>query len=103
MPWEPAADLYRTRRGWARQVLELAGVRPDEIELTARFDNNLILRGIRRDCIREEVCSYYQMEIAYSRFERTLQLPCDVSRADVSTDYRDGMLLVHIIPREARP
>ena len=40
------------------------------------------------------------MEIAYNCFERTLELPCDVSRAEISTDYRDGMLQVHILPRE---
>jgi HSP20 family molecular chaperone IbpA len=38
------------------------------------------------------------MELAYSDFERVLELPFDLQRADVSSEYRDGMLLVHINP-----
>ena len=97
-PWAPAADVYRTRRGWLVKF-ELAGVRPDEIELETA-GTALTVRGVRRSSTREEGCCYYRMEIAYSRFERTLELPCDVGRANISTDYRDGMLLVHILPRE---
>ena len=93
-PWEPAADIYRTRHGWLVKV-ELAGVRPDDIELMAS-GHTLTLRGVRRDCVREDGCRYHRMEIAYDRFERTLELPCDVGRATVSTDYRDGMLYVSI-------
>src|SRR5262249_17219375 len=94
-PWRPAADVYRTPdRGW-RVKFDLAGVRPEDVQLEADGPR-LTLRGSRRDCAREKGCSYYRMEIAYSRFERTLELPCDVGRARVSTDYRDGMLLVHI-------
>jgi HSP20 family protein len=36
------------------------------------------------------------MEIAYSRFERSVELPCNLDRADITTEYRDGMLLVRI-------
>src|SRR5205807_3254442 len=74
-PWEPAADVYRTRHGWIVKF-DLAGVRPDDIELTA-LGNTLSVRGVRRDHVREEGCCHYRMEIAYSRFERTLELPCD--------------------------
>jgi HSP20 family protein len=97
-PWVPAADVYRTGHGWLVKF-DLAGVRPEDVELTAG-GNTLTLRGVRRDCTREEVCRVYRMEIAYNRFERILELPLDVGRADISTDYRDGMLLIHIEPRE---
>jgi HSP20 family protein len=93
-PWCPAADVYRTRNGWVVKF-ELAGVRPQDIDLTA-LGHRLTLRGVRRDCTALEGCRYYQMEIAYSHFERSLQLPCDLERADITTEYRDGMLLVHI-------
>jgi HSP20 family protein len=92
--WRPAADVYQTRRGWLVK-LDLAGVRPDEVRIEVQ-GRLLRIRGARRDCAVEEGCQYYQMEIAYSSFERTLELPCDLERADVSTDYRDGMLLVLI-------
>ena len=96
--WAPAADVYRTRGGWLAKF-ELAGVLPEDIELEAA-GNVLTVRGIRRDCTCAEACHYYRMEIAYGRFERTLELPFDVSRAEISTDCRDGMLLVHLRQRE---
>ena len=93
-PWCPAADVYRGRQGWIVKF-ELAGVRPEDLELIAQ-GNRLTLRGHRRDCTALEGCRYYQMEIAYSHFQRSLQLPCDLERADITTEFKDGMLLVRI-------
>jgi HSP20 family protein len=99
--WCPAIDIYRTRRGWLVKF-ELAGVRAEDIDLTAH-NNRLTLRGVRRDHVTEPR-SVYRMEIEYSHFERSVELPSDLQRADITTDFRDGMLLVHIHDRtEAQP
>jgi HSP20 family protein len=95
-PWCPAVDVYRTRRGFLVKF-DLAGIRVEDIELQ-RHGQRLTIRGVRRDCTTQEGCSYYRMEIAYSRFERSLDLPCDLERADLTVEYRDGMLLVSIVP-----
>jgi HSP20 family protein len=92
--WQPSADVYQTRDGWLVK-LDLAGVRPEEVQLSAS-GNRLIVRGVRRDWCLEEGCCHYQMEIAYSRFERSLSLPVDLERADIHAEHRNGMLLVHI-------
>src|SRR5919198_6046253 len=89
--WRPSADVYRTARGWLVKF-ELAGVRPEDIDLQV-LGRRMVLRGVRRDCVPPGGCSYYRMEIAYSRFERAIELPCDLRRADITTEYRDGMLL----------
>lgn len=94
--WAPPADIYRTRAGWLVK-LDLAGVRPEDVQLEAR-GSRLTVRGTRRDCVTEEGCHYYRMEISYSHFERDLELPCPVEEARIATEYRDGMLLVHITP-----
>ena len=47
-------------------------------------------------------CQYHSLEIAYSRFERTVELPVVVGRAGITTDYQAGMLLVHIRTEEER-
>jgi HSP20 family protein len=93
-PWRPAVDVYRGRHGWLVKF-ELAGVRPEDIDLTV-LGRRLTVRGVRRDCTVLEGCRYYQMEIAYSHFERGIELPCDLERADITSEYRDGMLLVRI-------
>jgi HSP20 family protein len=98
-PWCPAADVLRTRDGWIVKF-ELAGVRAEDLELEA-LGRRLTLRGQRRDCTALEECRYYQMEIAYSHFERSLELPCNLERAQITTEFRDGMLLVRIADGDA--
>jgi HSP20 family protein len=100
-PWRPAMDVHRVRGGWLVKF-ELAGVRPEDMDLEV-LGTRMTVRGIRRDLTpREESCCF-QMEIAYSRFARTLELPCPLDQADIATEYRDGMLLVRIHTEETRP
>jgi HSP20 family molecular chaperone IbpA len=40
------------------------------------------------------------MEIAYNRFARTIELPCDLERARITLEGREGMLLLHVTARE---
>jgi HSP20 family protein len=92
--WRPAADVYRTSDGWLVK-LDLAGVCPKEISVTV-CGHQLKIRGCRRDWVRQEGQRHYRMEIDYSCFERSIELPCDLERAQIGTDYRDGMLLIRI-------
>lgn len=94
--WSPAVDIYRLKDGWLLKF-DLAGVRPEDIELHAS-GRNLTVRGRRRDWVVEERigCSLYSMEINYSHFERTLELPCDVENIGIQSEYRDGMLLLRL-------
>ncbi len=92
--WQPAADVYRTPYGWLVKF-DLAGVNPDEVDLTAQ-GSRLTVRGRRRDCDPAEGCVCHLMEIAYDAFERTLVLPCQLDRAEIAAEFRLGMLLVRI-------
>lgn len=92
--WQPLADVYRTQNGWLVKY-DLAGVLPEDVILTVE-DSRLTLRGTRRDCCLEEGCRHYRMEISYSYFERTIELPDTLERAQISTEFRHGMLLVRI-------
>jgi HSP20 family protein len=92
--WRPAADVFRTPDGWAVKF-ELAGVRAEDVELEV-CGRRLGLRGVRRDCAPPGSRKVYQLEIAYSRFERVVELPVSLDRAEIETTLRDGMLLVHI-------
>jgi HSP20 family protein len=93
-PWCPPMDVLRTPDGWLVKF-ELAGVRAEDIDLEV-FGGRMTLRGERRDRTAPEGGVYYQMEIAYCQFERKLELPCDLKRAAITTEYRDGLLLVRI-------
>ena len=93
--WQPLLDIYELKEGWLLKA-DLAGVRPDEVSVSVR-GRTITLRGHRRDSLIEEGCAHYRMEISYSAFERSVELPADPGPgARVQTDYRDGMLLVRI-------
>jgi HSP20 family protein len=92
--WNPAADVYRTRDGWIVK-LDLAGVSVDELEVEVR-DSTLWVRGCRRDTFFQEGFIYHQMEITYSRFEKSIQFPCSLHGASMGHDYRDGLLIIKL-------
>jgi HSP20 family protein len=92
--WYPAADVYRTSGGWVVK-LELAGVAPDELEVSIE-GNALRVAGSRRDETRSESVSYHQLEITYSRFEKTIRFPCPIEGASIERHYRDGLLLLYL-------
>ena len=92
--WNPAADVYKTREGWLVKV-ELAGVSPDELEVTVE-GNTLLVTGIRRDEAFSESVFCHQLEITYSRFERGIRFPCPIEGASVETRYTDGLLLIRL-------
>ncbi len=92
--WQPAADVYRTPAGWLVKV-ELAGVRQEDIELYTS-GRVLLVRGKRWDRPMTVGCRLHSLEIAYSAFERCIELPADLERLRLSTEYRDGMLWIQL-------
>lgn len=94
-PWEPLADVYRTRAGWLLKF-DLAGVRPEDVTVSVS-GRRVTVSGVRRDTIVEEGCSFYAMEISYNRFERSLEMPVNLSSAQIAIEARNGLLLVRMI------
>ena len=92
--WCPAADVYRTDDGWIVKV-DLAGIRPGDIEITLD-DRVLRISGSRRDGTCGEGISHYQLEITYSRFEKMIQFPRSIDHSTIERDYRDGLLILRL-------
>ncbi len=96
--WQPAVDLYEAPYGWLVK-LELAGVDPDDVRVRCA-SRHLMIQGVRRDLEITEGCRQVRMEIAYSRFRRRVELPCNVQEARVDTTFQDGMVLIRLITKE---
>ena len=92
--WNPAADVYRSSDGWVVKV-DLAGVCTDELEIEIR-DSLLSIRGCRRDTHYREGFVYHQMEITYSRFEKSIEFPATIEGASIRQDYSDGFLIIDV-------
>jgi HSP20 family protein len=92
--WCPAADVYRTEDGWIVKV-DLAGIQEADVEIT--IDDRLLrIAGSRRDGICGEGVHHYQLEITYSRFEKTIRFPRSIEHAAINRDYRDGLLILRL-------
>jgi len=92
--WYPAADIFQAPAGWLVKV-ELAGVSAEDIEIDIQ-GNQLYIAGIRRDKTCAAGGSYHQMEITYSRFEKTLDFPDSIEEAKLEHNYEDGLLLIFL-------
>ena len=92
--WNPAADVYHSSEGWIVKV-DLAGVCMDELEVVI-LDSILTIRGCRKDTHIREGCTYHQMEITYSRFEKLIQFPAPIDGASIRRDYSDGFLIIDV-------
>jgi HSP20 family protein len=90
--WNPSADVYSTSQGWMVKV-DLAGICSDELDISIS-DGMLHIEGCRRDTFYREDYRYHQMEITYSRFEKTIQIPCTIETASVEHYYQDGFLII---------
>lgn len=95
LEWQPAVDVYRSGRGWILKF-DLAGVRLDDIHVHVGT-RSVTVSGVRRDSLLDEQgCCHYSMEISYSEFRRTIELPETLDAAKIRLDYRDGILFVRI-------
>ena len=92
--WNPAADVYRSEEGWIVKI-DLAGVCSDELEIEIR-ESMLRISGCRKDTVYREGFVYQQMEITYSRFEKTLRFPASIEGATVENNFENGLLLIRL-------
>ena len=96
--WSPKADIYQAADGWILKF-DLAGVRPEDVNVEVA-GRTVRVRGARRDWVQTEGWHYHSMEISYSRFARSIDLPALLDESCVESEYRDGMFIVRVRARE---
>ncbi|MFC1968576.1 Hsp20/alpha crystallin family protein [Chloroflexota bacterium] len=94
--WEPAVDIYETPQEVVILV-ELAGMKQEEIEVVADHDT-LIIRGERKDTSQRGKKSYHRMEIRWGAFERGILLPVAIKTDETRATYKDGLLEI-VVPK----
>ena len=97
--WEPAIDIYETPEEIVALV-ELAGVKQEEIEIVADR-KTLIIRGARKDTRQGGKRSYHRMEIHWGDFERGVLLPVAIESDEIRASYQDGLLEI-VLPKVQR-
>ena len=90
--WKPAVDVYETANEIV-VLVDLAGVNKEEIEVT--FDgDSLRIVGTRRDMTSTPKVRLHQMEIDFGNFERSVVIPAQVDKDNISAIYRRGFLQI---------
>lgn len=75
--WSPEADILETDSA-VIVIIDLPGVAAEDIDLI--LDKKyLIIRGVKITHRPGRIKRYCQLEINHGQFERTLELPCNVT------------------------
>jgi len=96
--WLPRADIYETENELVVRV-EVAGIRKDSLHVSLSADRRTLhIRGTRteRHIDERRKIRYYQLEVYFGPFERSVLMPEDVpiNSENLSATYRDGILIV---------
>lgn len=93
--FRPQVDSFRTENPPLFTVIvEIAGIDPDQVNVTAT-EGALLISGERR----REPCEgriFQQIEIEYGPFERAIHLPDEVDLAQAEATYERGLLTIEI-------
>ncbi|MCP3953324.1 MAG: Hsp20/alpha crystallin family protein [Desulfobacterales bacterium] len=92
--WRPVVDIYEEENGVALKA-ELPGIDKSDIAIDVK-DRVLTLSGERTVENETEDKTYYRRERTYGKFQRVFTLPEGISADDVTADFKDGVLKVHI-------
>jgi len=99
--WTPAVDIKENDSD-IRIDLELPGMKPEDVEITA--ENGLLtIRGEKRSERKEgDEGRYHVVERSYGTFMRTFSLPQGVDESQIQAEFNEGVLSIRI-PKAALP
>ena len=100
--WSPLVDISENDQEYLIKA-ELPEVRKEDVKITAE-KGTLTIMGERKFEKEETGRKYHRVERAYGSFGRSFSLPEDASPAKVSAEFKDGVLVVHLVKDEkAKP
>jgi HSP20 family protein len=100
--WVPALDVWETENEIV-YALDLPGISEDKISV--ELDEGALTVTAERERTQEQSEErFYRFERRHGTFSRTFSVPQGVSDSDVSAEYKNGVLEVHISkPEQPKP
>ena len=100
--WVPTADVWETEKEVV-YAFDLPGIPEDKISVELE-DGALTLTAERERQQTVEDGRYYRFERRFGTFTRTIGLPQGVTEKDVTADFKNGVLEVHVAkPEQPKP
>lgn len=92
--WLPAVDITEDDKEFVVKA-ELPEVKKEDVKVTLT-DDVLCIRGERKAEKEEKNRKYHRIERSYGSFERSFSLPEAADASKISSEFKDGMLTVHL-------
>lgn len=92
-------DMYQTKDNVIIKST-IAGVKPDDIDITVANDM-VTIRGERSRDFDASAEDYFYQECYWGSFSRSVVLPVDVDIENISADLKDGILTI-VLPKAAK-
>jgi HSP20 family protein len=94
LEWSPSADISETDKEYLIRA-ELPGVKKEDVKVHLA-DGMISIEGERRQEKDEKNEKFHRVERVYGSFSRRFSLPEHIRADAVRSDYKDGVLSVHI-------
>jgi HSP20 family protein len=96
--WRPAVDVRENSEGYSI-VLDVPGVKPEDIEITVD-DGELVIQGSREATEKAESETFCKVERISGTFYRRFRLPDTANAEAIAASSEYGVLTVHIPKQE---
>jgi HSP20 family protein len=96
--WAPAVDITETEKEYVIKA-DLPEVKKDDVKIEYE-DGVLTVDGERKLEKEEKGQKFHKIERSYGKFVRRFALPTEIDASQVSADFKDGVLNVHV-PKSA--
>jgi len=92
--WVPSVDISEDNQEWLVKA-DLPDVRKEDVKVTVE-NGVLTIAGDRKFEKAKKEKRYHRIERAYGSFFRSFRLPTLVQESKVSSEFRDGVLKIHL-------
>jgi len=92
--WAPAVDIQETEKEYVIKA-DLPEVKKEDVKVEFE-DGVLTVEGERRQEKEEKGKTFHKIERGYGKFVRRFALPTEVDGTNVSAEFKDGVLNVHL-------
>jgi len=92
--WSPAVDIQETEKEYAVKA-DLPETKREDVKVEFQ-DGVLTIQGERKLEKEDKGKRFHKLERGYGKFVRRFALPTEVDAAQVSAEFKDGVLSVHL-------
>lgn len=92
--WTPSVDITEDEKEFVVKA-ELPEVKKEDVKVTVD-DGALTIRGERKAEKEEKGKKFHRVERSYGSFERSFTLPDQTDSGKINSEFKDGVLTVHL-------